>query len=148
MGELPDRMREDLILKGYSSHTQNGYLRCARTLARHFMRSPERAEWCDCCHADSSSVCGALIPARAMAIKWSAFRLAAPTACAWRRSLSVGSLQKPAFVPVKPVLLPARCYFDNRTICPLIRCIFDFHRREVLVLPMNEYCCHICYLLF
>ena len=42
MGELHDRMREDLILKGYSPHTQNGYLRCARTFARHFMRSPEQ----------------------------------------------------------------------------------------------------------
>ena len=42
MGELHDRMREDLILKGYSPHTQNGYLRCARTFAKHFMRSPEQ----------------------------------------------------------------------------------------------------------
>src|SRR5208282_580557 len=42
MGKLHDRMREDLILKGYSPPTQNGYLRCARTFARHFMRSPEK----------------------------------------------------------------------------------------------------------
>ena len=28
-------------MKGYSPQTQNGYLRCARTFARHFMRSPE-----------------------------------------------------------------------------------------------------------
>ena len=41
MGKLHDRMRDDLILKGYSPHTQNGYLRCVRTFARHFMRSPE-----------------------------------------------------------------------------------------------------------
>ena len=41
MGELHDKMRDDLILKGYSPHTQNGYLRCARTFAKHFMRSPE-----------------------------------------------------------------------------------------------------------
>ena len=42
MGQLHDRMRDDLTLKGYSLHTQNRYLRCARTFARHFMRSPEQ----------------------------------------------------------------------------------------------------------
>ncbi|MGO9020358.1 MAG: site-specific tyrosine recombinase/integron integrase [Syntrophobacteraceae bacterium] len=41
MGKLHDRMREDLVLKGYSHNTQDGYLRCARTFTRHFMRSPE-----------------------------------------------------------------------------------------------------------
>ena len=32
MGKLYDRMREDLILKAYSPHTRERYLRCARTL--------------------------------------------------------------------------------------------------------------------
>jgi integrase/recombinase XerD len=41
MGKLRDRMREDLILKAYSPHTQEGYLRCVRHFAKHHMRSPE-----------------------------------------------------------------------------------------------------------
>ena len=41
MGKLHDRMREDLLLKAYSPHTQSAYLRCARHFARHYMRSPE-----------------------------------------------------------------------------------------------------------
>jgi integrase/recombinase XerD len=41
MGKLHDRMRQDLILKAYSHHTQDSYLRCARAFVRHFMRSPE-----------------------------------------------------------------------------------------------------------
>ncbi len=41
MGKLYERMREDLILKGYSPHTRSGYLRCALNFAGHFMRSPE-----------------------------------------------------------------------------------------------------------
>jgi site-specific recombinase XerD len=34
-------MREDLLLKAYSPHTQKAYLRCARNFANHYMRSPE-----------------------------------------------------------------------------------------------------------
>ncbi len=30
MGKLRDRMKEDLLLKAYSPHTQRAYLRCAR----------------------------------------------------------------------------------------------------------------------
>jgi integrase/recombinase XerD len=41
MGKLRDKMQEDLILKAYSPHTQEAYLRCAGHFARHFMRSPE-----------------------------------------------------------------------------------------------------------
>ena len=41
MGKLRDRMREDLILKAYSPHTQEGYLRCAQQFAKHHMRPPE-----------------------------------------------------------------------------------------------------------
>lgn len=41
MGKLRDRMREDLILKAYSPHTQDGYLRCAQQFAKYHMRSPE-----------------------------------------------------------------------------------------------------------
>ncbi len=41
MGKLHDRMQEDLLLKGYSLHTQRAYLRCARYFASHYMRSPE-----------------------------------------------------------------------------------------------------------
>jgi site-specific recombinase XerD len=41
MGKLHDRMKEDLLLKAYSPHTQSAYLRCARHFASHYMRSPE-----------------------------------------------------------------------------------------------------------
>ena len=41
MGKLRDRMREDLVLKAYSHHTQDGYLRCVRQFAKHYMRPPE-----------------------------------------------------------------------------------------------------------
>jgi len=41
MGKLHDRMREDLLLKAYSPHTQSAYLRCARHFASHYMRSLE-----------------------------------------------------------------------------------------------------------
>lgn len=41
MGKLHDRMKGDLLLKGYSPHTQSAYLRCARHFASHYMRSPE-----------------------------------------------------------------------------------------------------------
>ncbi len=41
MGKLHDQMRDDLILKAYSPHTQSAYLRCARHFASHYMRSPE-----------------------------------------------------------------------------------------------------------
>jgi site-specific recombinase XerD len=34
-------MKGDLLLKGYSPHTQSAYLRCARHFASHYMRSPE-----------------------------------------------------------------------------------------------------------
>lgn len=40
MGKLHDQMKEDLILKAYSPHTQREYLRCARHFASHYMRSP------------------------------------------------------------------------------------------------------------
>jgi site-specific recombinase XerD len=41
MGKLHDQMRDDLILKAYSPHTQRAYLRCVRHFAKHYMRSPE-----------------------------------------------------------------------------------------------------------
>ena len=41
MGKLHDQMREDLLLKAYSPHTQKSYLRCARHFVRHYMRSPQ-----------------------------------------------------------------------------------------------------------
>ena len=41
MGKLHDQMRDDLLLKAYSPHTQNSYLRCARHFASHYMRSPQ-----------------------------------------------------------------------------------------------------------
>jgi len=41
MGKLHDHMKGDLLLKGYSPHTQRAYLRCARHFASHYMRSPE-----------------------------------------------------------------------------------------------------------
>ena len=41
MGKLRDRMREDLVLRAYSPHTQDGYLRCAQQFAKYHMRSPE-----------------------------------------------------------------------------------------------------------
>jgi integrase/recombinase XerD len=41
MGKLREKMQEDLILKAYSPHTQQAYLRCVGHFARHFMRSPE-----------------------------------------------------------------------------------------------------------
>jgi len=41
MGKLHDRMKGDLLLKGYSPHTQSAYLRCARHFTSHYMRSPE-----------------------------------------------------------------------------------------------------------
>ena len=41
MGKLHDQMREDLLLKVYSPHTQNSYLRCARHFASHYMRFPQ-----------------------------------------------------------------------------------------------------------
>ena len=44
MGKLHDQMREDVLLKAYSPHTQNGYLRCARHFASRYMRSPSVRE--------------------------------------------------------------------------------------------------------
>ncbi|MCX5888462.1 MAG: tyrosine-type recombinase/integrase [Deltaproteobacteria bacterium] len=41
MGKLHDQMKEDLLLKAYSPHTQRAYLGCARHFARHYMRSPQ-----------------------------------------------------------------------------------------------------------
>jgi integrase/recombinase XerD len=41
MEKLHDRMKEDLLLKAYSPHTQRAYLDCARHFARHYLRSPE-----------------------------------------------------------------------------------------------------------
>jgi len=41
MGKLHDQMKEDLLLKAYSPHTQKAYLRCARHFVSHYMRSPE-----------------------------------------------------------------------------------------------------------
>jgi site-specific recombinase XerD len=42
MGALHDRMKEDLILSGYSSSTTKIYLLYARQFAKHFMRSPSQ----------------------------------------------------------------------------------------------------------
>ena len=41
MGQLRDRMSEDLRLAGYSASTCRIYLNYAKNLAKHFMRSPE-----------------------------------------------------------------------------------------------------------
>jgi integrase/recombinase XerD len=41
MGQLRDRMEQDLILKGYSPATRRNYLLYARRLAIHYRRSPE-----------------------------------------------------------------------------------------------------------
>ena len=41
MGDLRDRMAEDLRLAGYSPCTQRLYLHYAKNFAKHFMRSPE-----------------------------------------------------------------------------------------------------------
>ena len=41
MGKLHDQMKEDLLLKAYSPHTQRAYLGCARHFARHYIRSPQ-----------------------------------------------------------------------------------------------------------
>jgi len=41
MGKLRDRMRQDLILKAYSPHTLDGYLRCVQQFAKYHMRSPD-----------------------------------------------------------------------------------------------------------
>lgn len=42
MGQLRDRMAEDLRLKGFSPSTQRVYLHYAKEFAKHFMRSPAR----------------------------------------------------------------------------------------------------------
>jgi len=42
MGKLHDQMKEDLLLKAYSPHTQRAYLGCVRQFVRHYMRSPQR----------------------------------------------------------------------------------------------------------
>lgn len=42
MGLLKQRMEADLKLQNYSPRTQGEYLRCARGVAAHFMRSPEQ----------------------------------------------------------------------------------------------------------
>ena len=41
MGKLHDQMKEDLLLKAYSPHTQRAYLGCVRQFVRHYMRSPQ-----------------------------------------------------------------------------------------------------------
>lgn len=40
MGQLRDRMAEDLRLAGFSADTVRNYLYCVKQFARHFMRSP------------------------------------------------------------------------------------------------------------
>jgi site-specific recombinase XerD len=42
MGKLQEQMKADLTLKGYSPHTQAGYLSRCRKFAEHFGRSPEQ----------------------------------------------------------------------------------------------------------
>jgi hypothetical protein len=37
MGKLHDQMKEDLLLRAYSPHTQRAYLRCVRNFAQHFV---------------------------------------------------------------------------------------------------------------
>lgn len=41
MGQLHDRMEQDLILKGFSPATRRNYLLYARRLAVYYRRSPE-----------------------------------------------------------------------------------------------------------
>ena len=41
MGQLRDRRSTDLVLRNYSPHTIQSYLRCARKLAAFYMRSPQ-----------------------------------------------------------------------------------------------------------
>lgn len=40
MGKLREQMKGDLVLRGFSVHTQRNYLRCVREFAKHFKRSP------------------------------------------------------------------------------------------------------------
>jgi integrase/recombinase XerD len=40
MGKLREQMKADLVLRGFSVHTQRNYLRCVREFAKHFKRSP------------------------------------------------------------------------------------------------------------
>jgi site-specific recombinase XerD len=40
MGKLQEKMKADLVLKGYSEHTHEAYLRYLRRFAKHYMRSP------------------------------------------------------------------------------------------------------------
>jgi integrase/recombinase XerD len=42
MGQLRDKMIEDLKLKGFSPETKRAYLGCARDFAAHFHRQPEK----------------------------------------------------------------------------------------------------------
>jgi site-specific recombinase XerD len=47
MGQLHDRMKEDLVLSGYSPSTTKIYLIYARKFAKHFMRSPVEMGECE-----------------------------------------------------------------------------------------------------
>jgi hypothetical protein len=40
MGKLREQMKDDLVLRGFSVHTQRNYLRCVREFAKYFKRSP------------------------------------------------------------------------------------------------------------
>ena len=40
MGKLKEKMREDMLMRGFAQSTINNYLGCCRIFAKHFMRSP------------------------------------------------------------------------------------------------------------
>ncbi len=40
MGQLRDRMDQDMVMRGLSPNTRRAYLRCAAAFVRHFMRPP------------------------------------------------------------------------------------------------------------
>jgi site-specific recombinase XerD len=40
MGKLREKMREDMIMRGFAQNTMEDYLRHCRSFAKHFMRSP------------------------------------------------------------------------------------------------------------
>ena len=40
MGKLREKMREDMIMRGFAQNTMEDYVRHCRSFAKHFMRSP------------------------------------------------------------------------------------------------------------
>ena len=44
MGKLQEKMREDMILRGFAQNTMDGYLSRCRSFAKHFMRCPSEMD--------------------------------------------------------------------------------------------------------